>query len=117
MTLGQKIKSLRKKADLTLRDLAKKVDNDFTYLSKIENDKTDGRLPSAEMLKRLAKVLNADEEELLALAGRISEETKKIITSDQNALRFFRTIKDSNRDQQFWDELNSLVERQLKKKK
>jgi len=115
LTLGQRLKALRRDTNLTLRELGKKVGVDFTYLSKIENDKTDNRPPSADLLSRLAQVLNADEGELMLLARRIPEEAKKIFTTDKNALQFFRTIKNSNRDQKFWDEINELVEKHTKR--
>ena len=111
MTLGQKIKKLRQEANLTLRGLGTKVGVDFTYLSKIENDKTDNRPPSAELLKRLAQVLKVDEEDLLMLASRIPDDKK------QTALRFFRAIKDSEPDQKFWDDLSRLAEKHRKKSK
>ena len=110
-TLGQKIKALRKEANLTLRELGEKVNTDFTYLSKIENDRTDKHPPSIDLLKRLAHALKADVEELTLLTQRIPE-TKK-----PAALRFFRAIKDSEPNQKFWDELTELAERHRKQKK
>jgi transcriptional regulator with XRE-family HTH domain len=117
MTLGEKIKALRKDADLSLRAVGKKVGVDFTYLSKIENDKTDNRPPSAELLKRLAHALRGDEDELLILAGRIPDEAKQAIVGDKYALRFFRTLKGREHDQKFWDEVTKLAERQVKQKR
>ena len=67
---GATIRELRTKAKLTLRELAVRVGIDFTYLSKIES----GMLPppSEKVVLRLAEALNADRNELLTLAGRIS---------------------------------------------
>ena len=39
--LGNQIKSLRQEAGLTQSDLAKKIEIDVTYLSKIENNKVE----------------------------------------------------------------------------
>lgn len=41
MTLGERDRELRKAKNLTLRQVAAKVDINFTYLSKIENGKLD----------------------------------------------------------------------------
>jgi hypothetical protein len=41
MTLGERVRELRKAKGLTLRALAEKVQVNFTYLSKIENAKLD----------------------------------------------------------------------------
>ncbi len=38
-TFGQKIKSLRKEKKITQSELVESVGVDFTYISKIENDK------------------------------------------------------------------------------
>lgn len=116
MTLGQKLRALRKDANLNLRDLGAKVQADFTYLSKIENDKTDNRPPSADLIKRLAKVLKADENELLTIAHRIPDDAKRALTN-KDALRFFRTIKGQEQDPEFWEKLNRLVNKHKGQKK
>lgn len=115
MTLGQKIRSLRKKENLNLRELGKLVNTDFTYLSKIENDKTDGRAPSEKLIRRLAEVLKADENELLSLAARIPTELKNNITSNPEAIGFFRNLsgKLSSED---WKVLKEKAEELSKKK-
>jgi len=69
MTFGSRIRQLRKEHDLTLRELAAQVGINFTYLSKIENQKGDP--PSEEAIRRLAKALNADAEELILLAKKL----------------------------------------------
>jgi transcriptional regulator with XRE-family HTH domain len=117
MTLGQKLRNLRKAANLSLRELGKKVGTDFTYLSKIENDKTDDRPPSEELLKKLAKELNADETELLFLAERIPDEAKQVLLGNRDAVRFLRNIKDKNLPPDFWKRLEKELESQTKGRK
>jgi transcriptional regulator with XRE-family HTH domain len=41
MNFGGRVRELRRAKNLTLREVASKVDIDFTYLSKIENGKLD----------------------------------------------------------------------------
>jgi transcriptional regulator with XRE-family HTH domain len=69
MNGGEKIRELRKAKGLTLRQLAKKLDIDFTYLSKIENmtldDKGNPTIPSLKLLIDIAMVLGASPDELL----------------------------------------------------
>ncbi len=74
---GVQLRELRKKADLTLRELAEKVNVNFTYLSKIEN----GALPppSEKVIRHLAEVLDFDKDELLALAGIIPSDIAEIL--------------------------------------
>src|SRR5262245_52762271 len=72
MTFGERIRELRKGKDLTLRDVARQVEVNFTYLSKIENHKLDfGDYPSEELIHRLGAALNGDVDELLLLAKKI----------------------------------------------
>jgi transcriptional regulator with XRE-family HTH domain len=74
---GTQLRELRKKAGLTLRELAEKVNVNFTYLSKIEN----GALPppSEKVIRHLAEVLDYDKDELLALAGIIPSDIAEIL--------------------------------------
>jgi len=74
---GAQLRELRKRASLTLRELAEKVNVNFTYLSKIEN----GALPppSEKVIRHLAEVLNFDKDELLALAGIIPYDIAEIL--------------------------------------
>ncbi len=63
-TLGQRIKELRDKLDLSLRELAKKIDDgtvSATHLSDIEFSR---RFPSNELLAKLAKALETTVEDL-----------------------------------------------------
>lgn len=56
MTLGEKLKELRKEKGLSLRELAKQIGNiSASYLSDIENDRYD---PSLKKLKSIAQALN-----------------------------------------------------------
>jgi len=74
---GIKLRELRTEAGLTLRELADKVNVNFTYLSKIEN----GALPppSEKVIRQLAETLNADKDELLALAGIVPSDIAEIL--------------------------------------
>jgi transcriptional regulator with XRE-family HTH domain len=69
-TFGARIRRLRHQNRLSQRQLALQVGIDFTYLSKLENDQQ-GQSPGEELVGRLAKELDEDPEELLALAGKV----------------------------------------------
>jgi HTH-type transcriptional regulator, competence development regulator len=75
---GDEIRKARKKKGYTLRQLAPLVEIDFTYLSKLENDRAD-HPPSEELVRFLAKILNLDEERLIYLAGRITRSDSKLL--------------------------------------
>lgn len=68
-TFGQSIRQARKEKGYTQRQVAKMLNIDFTYLSKLENDRAD--YPAKEdVIRSLAQTLDRDEEELIFLAGR-----------------------------------------------
>ena len=64
----------RRERGLTQRQLAAAVGLDFTYLSKVENDR--GEPPGEETVRKLAEGLAVDVEDLLALAGKVPAELK-----------------------------------------
>ncbi|HIE01306.1 MAG TPA: XRE family transcriptional regulator, partial [Thiotrichaceae bacterium] len=103
MTLGERIRQLRKRRKLTQRQLAEMVHIDFTYLSKIENDRLD-YTPSIKTLQQLAKALNVDELELLELAQKVPGPFAEI-TADKQALQFFRKATKIIKEPREWERL------------
>jgi transcriptional regulator with XRE-family HTH domain len=99
MNFGEKIRELRKAKNLTLRELAVKVKVNFTYLSKIENQKLSfGEFPSEDMIRKLAKVLNGDVDELLILAEKMPKEIKKRVMERPDAFRKIAKLDDEALD-------------------
>ncbi len=89
-TFGRLIQGLRRERGLTQRQLAAALGLDFTYLSKVENDR--GEPPGEETVRRLAEILEADEEELLALAGKVPAALKERAQQDVEFARFLRRL-------------------------
>jgi HTH-type transcriptional regulator, competence development regulator len=74
MTFGQRLRDLRKVRNVSQKALAEAVGVNFTYLSKIENERLDfAQFPSEELIRKLAAALEADEDELLLLARKLPE--------------------------------------------
>ncbi|MFB2894738.1 helix-turn-helix domain-containing protein [Aerosakkonemataceae cyanobacterium BLCC-F50] len=71
-TFGKLIREARKDKGYSQRELSKLLGLDFTYLSKLENDRADYS-PKEEVIRSLARNLDLDEEELIFLAGRIPQ--------------------------------------------
>ena len=88
---GTKLRELRKKAGLTLKELADKVDVDFTYLSKIENEALPP--PSKKVIQKLAEVLNTNEDELLISAGKVPTDIAEIL-KDRKTLEQLRAKRE-----------------------
>lgn len=92
---------------MTLRALAEAAGVDFTYLSKIENDRVE-HLPSVETIRDLAQALGFDPMELLEIADKLPPELAKIAGSP-SARRFLQRAQEiaSPKD---WDALLDLLE-------
>ncbi len=72
MKFGQRVRALRHERGLSQRALAAKLSVNFTYVSKIENERLDfGDYPSEELICKLATALEVDQDELLILAKKI----------------------------------------------
>lgn len=91
-TFGGRIKRLRRAHDLTQRVLAADLGIDFTYLSKLENDRSES--PGEDTVRKLAAALATDEEELLALAGKVPAELRTRAQSDVEFARLLRRLPD-----------------------
>ena len=99
MTFGEKIRRLRKALNLSQRDLAGKVKVNFTYISKIENEKLDfGDYPSEELILKLAKAMEADTDELLLLAKKIPESVRKRVIQRPDVFRKLASLDDKSLD-------------------
>lgn len=108
MTFGERIRQLRK--EKKQQELADMVGINFTYLSKIENDKLKfAEFPSEETIKKLAKALGASADELLLMAKKVPDSIKKRVIQRPDAFRKFASLDDKTIDR-LLDELGGEVE-------
>lgn len=99
MKFGERIRELRKKKGMTLRELAPLVGVGFHYISKIENEKLDfGDYPGEDLIVKLATALEVDTDELLILAKKIPEGIKKRVIERPDAFRRFAELDDETID-------------------
>jgi transcriptional regulator with XRE-family HTH domain len=99
MNFGERVRELRKAKNLTLRDVAAKVEINFTYLSKIENGRLDfSDFPSEKLIRKLAKALGGDTDELLLLAEKVPDTIKKRVIQRPDAFRKFAALDDKTID-------------------
>lgn len=95
MTFGERIRELRNAKHLTLRDVAKRVKVNFTYISKIENHKLDfGDYPSEDLIRKLARMLGGDLDELLLLAEKIPDDIRRRVIQRPDAFRKLARLDD-----------------------
>jgi len=89
LSLGQRLRELRDKADLSLRELAKRIGVSSPFLSDIELGR---RFPSEEILAKLAGALNVSLEDLKQYDNRGPiADLKRLMDSDPKLGFAFRT--------------------------
>ncbi len=111
MDFSDRLRSLRKEARLSQRELAEAIGVDFTYLSKIENRRVEP--PSEGVLKKmsaeLARALGRDEtelaDELITMAGKVPSDLAETLSRNPDAVRFLRSIGDDVRSPDEWRRL------------
>ncbi len=111
MLFRERLRSLRKEAQMSQRDLAERIGVDFTYLSKIENGRVDP--PSESVIKNIARelavVLERDEtelgDELITSAGKIPSDLAATLSRNPGAVQLLRSIGDDVRSAADWQRL------------
>lgn len=114
MTFGTRIRELRLERGLTQRELAERAGVDVTYLSKIENDRLE-HAPSIKAIQDLARALEVDELELMALANKVPP-LLNAIARNRDATRFFRRATELITTSEGWRDLLIYVERRGKRR-
>jgi len=99
-TFGKRVREHRKAKGLTQRELADLVGINFTYLSKIENDKLEqDQSPRSDTIESLAQALDADTDELLLLARKIPELIKQRVIDRPDVFRKVANLTDQELDE------------------
>lgn len=125
LTFGVRVRDFRLAMKLSQRELAERVAKrlkeddrrgfDFTYLSKIENDRLPP--PSTPAILALAAELEADSDELLALAGKTPPDVGSELQKREGARVFFRSATNQNLSEADWLRLQAYLEKMRKEEK
>ena len=92
---GKLIRQARKDRKFSQRELAKLLKIDFTYLSKLENNRAD-YAPKEDVIRGLAKHLELNEEELIFLAGRIPQQEEDLLKEHYKEMpALFRRMREN----------------------
>lgn len=107
-SFGRCIREARQSKGYSQRELAGRVQVDYTYLSKLENDRA-SYPPKEDVIQALAEHLDLDAEELSYLAGRITPEDAKVVqelakTYQKQMPVLLRKMQDPKFAQQFIQE-------------
>jgi transcriptional regulator with XRE-family HTH domain len=92
---GERVRRRRQECGLGLRETAKRTGISATFLSRVETD-AEKALPSEAVIRKLADILNDDFDELMVLAGRISNEVRDYVKADPRMPEFLRRAKAKN---------------------
>lgn len=100
---GQKLREFRRSAGISQRELAKQIDVDFSYISKIEN----GRLPppAADTIVKICQVLGIESEDLLALTGKIPSKIQESLSGSKAAQQFLGEAQRLDLTDAEWEEM------------
>jgi len=109
MTFGQRLKQLRREAGVTQRELAQKTGLDFSYISKLENDRNPP--PAADTIVRICDALGVPAERLLALKGRLPSEIQETVTGNVAAQEFLRVTHSLGLTNNDWKRLSEQARR------
>ena len=114
MKFGERVKNLRMKERITQRQLAEILDVNFTYVSKIENDRLEAP-PSEKLIRRLALVLRTDPDALVELAGKIdSRKLQDIAMKKPEAGKVLRRIQRDPPTTKQWRRISKYLDEQDK---
>lgn len=84
-TFGQVIRTARIDKGYSQRELARLVEIDFTYLSKLESDGTQYP-PKEYVIQQVAYYLSLDAEELICLTGRLPERYQEFLKQNYQVM-------------------------------
>lgn len=108
-TFGQKLRAIRRATGITQRKLAELIGVDFSYISKLENDRLPS--PAADTVVRICGALGVNPDELLASTGKIPMQIQHSVGSSRAAIRFLRSAQGMQLTEAEWELLNAQLKR------
>lgn len=111
-SFGQTLKELRRSKTVTQRDLAARVGVDFSYISKVENDRLPP--PSADTIVKICEVLSVPTDHLLSMTGKVPTPVQKMVGESSAAQQFMQQAHNLNLSEEDWKKLTQNL-KQLRK--
>lgn len=122
MSFGRTLQTVRRTKGKTQREIANLISMDYSYYSKLENDRLDSK-PTRETIEKISVALVCNDEEkneLLLSAGRTTEEFEqvaKVVSQDPEKSgsfnRLFKAALDLTPDK--LEEMVKSVEEEVRK--
>ena len=108
-TFGQYLRGKRREAGINQRELASRISVDFSYISKLENDRMPP--PSAKTVVAIAEALSASRDEFLARVGKIPSDIEEAIGGSPGAQGFLQDAQLMALSDHEWMEIRSALRR------
>jgi|SRR5687768_17978362 len=111
---GDALREFRRAIGMSQRELADRAGLDFSYISKMENNRIPP--PAADTIVLICKILNIGSEELLSLTGKIPSKMRSDVIANKNAFRFLQEAQEMKLSDDEWSKL-SLSLKKIRKHK
>lgn len=108
-SFGTTLRERRRAAGLSQRELAERVGLDFSYISKVENDRLPP--PAADTVVKLCRILETAPEELLALTGKFPSQVQRTVSGSVAAQDFLREAEEMRLSDEEWRRMASTLRR------
>jgi transcriptional regulator with XRE-family HTH domain len=107
LSFGEFLRQKRRAAGISQRRLAELAGLDFSYISKLENNRLSP--PAAETALKLADLLGCLPEELLSAAGKLPGEVGQNLASSPAAVRFLREASALGLTTDEWEKMRGML--------
>jgi len=102
-SFGELLREQRRATGMSQRELAKRINVDFSYISKLENDRLPP--PSSQTAAKIAVELGCAPEGLLSAARKFPAGVEGAIASEPSALRFLQRAVSLDLSSVEWDDM------------
>lgn len=102
-TFGMKLQALRRAKGISQRELAEKVGVDFSYISKVENDRLPP--PAADTIEKICKEIEVPTDELMGLTDKLPTDLRQLLVESRSARDFMREAQQMSLSDSEWQKM------------
>lgn len=106
---GQALRELRRSKSVTQRDLAARVGVDFSYISKLENNRLPP--PSADTVVKICEALASPSDYLLSMTGKMPTPVREMVGNSTAAQQFLQQAHNLDLSDEEWGKLTQDLRR------
>jgi transcriptional regulator with XRE-family HTH domain len=106
---GQRLQAFRRSKGISQRQLASRIGVDFSYISKLENDRLPP--PAADTIERICKELGVATDDLMSLTDKLPSELRQVLVDSQGARDFMREAQQMRLSDNEWQKLVSRLKK------